>query len=511
MRATGRRVSARRNGWWHGLAGAVALAACAPPAVAAEAPCVVNAAAHAGAPALVAPPSYAQLTEAYVALERALRDRPPGPADRARVEREADRIAGMFFENDTVSACIGLARLARRVSEPASPADRLPADALVLESTPRVAVAGPGASFVVRVRSLAGDAGAPGGGEGLEVRVTGPDGTTARVPVQPGTWRAELDASAWAPGAYTLTAGYAGGPSGVPGRAFVASRAPTTVLGVLEARLARLEPAPAALAGAAATARARLGVLVGAEAPARAVEVLSDPPRLADDLEHEVAALEAGTNPYRRRPGDTWRVVQAEGLQVPVRVYAPAAACGDAARPLVVALHGAGADENMFHVGYGAGLARELADRHGYVLASPLATLLGGNPAFFDRIVEDLSADYTIDPDRVYLVGHSMGGMATAMLARARADRVAAGVCIAGGQVLPPGPCAPVLVIGAALDRVIPAPMLERAARGAAAAGLPVEWRLAPDLGHVLCVGPLLPEAVEWLMARRRAGPAGGD
>lgn len=43
-------------------------------------------------------------------------------------------------------------------------------------------------------------------------------------------------------------------------------------------------------------------------------------------------------------------------------------------RPLLVVLHGAGGDENMFPEAYGAGIIKRIAEKHGLLVASPRRT-----------------------------------------------------------------------------------------------------------------------------------------
>jgi predicted esterase len=274
----------------------------------------------------------------------------------------------------------------------------------------------------------------------------------------------------------------------------------------LEARLdavsARSEPpADPALAFAVATARSRAALLVDRPSELSSAQSMTDPVALAAELEAEVAAIEAGRNPYAERAGEWWRSIDTESSPIPLRLYAPARAEGDhAPRPLLVALHGMGGDEQMFLMGYGAGRLRDLADRHGFIIAAPRTEALMGRGQNWDRLLSALMLDYRIDRDRIWVLGHSMGAGAAANLAMSRPDQIAGVACIAGGPrgTIRPG-TAPILVIGAELDPIIPAAALEAPARRAADAGQPVEYRTAIGWGHTLVVGAYLDEAVQWL------------
>jgi polyhydroxybutyrate depolymerase len=101
--------------------------------------------------------------------------------------------------------------------------------------------------------------------------------------------------------------------------------------------------------------------------------------------------------------------------------------------PLVVAFHGMLVDDKDLMPKY-TGLS-ESAERHGFLIAYPNA--VGGawglwprkivdDIAFFDALLARLSADYRIDPDRIYVVGMSNGGYFAHLLAKERSTTVAA-------------------------------------------------------------------------------------
>ncbi len=275
------------------------------------------------------------------------------------------------------------------------------------------------------------------------------------------------------------------------------------------ARLDAVKPGSEEVALAARAARSRVGLVVEEPDDARLIQALSDPARMAEEVEAEVAAIEAGGDAYRRKLGDWWLAVYvADGVEMPTRVFAPTAASFERRPPLplVIALHGAGGDENLFMEAYGRGKIKALAEEGGFVVASTSTTMLASQPKALDALLAQLRAHYGIDERRVYVVGHSMGAGAAALLAATRRDVIAGVVCIAGGpQRVPTGPVAPMLVWGAELDSMIPARRLRAAAEGAKAAGLPVEYREQAGAGHVLVVGDVLPEAVAWVLKQKKA------
>ncbi|MBI1783802.1 hypothetical protein HYR69_01540 [Candidatus Sumerlaeota bacterium] len=254
---------------------------------------------------------------------------------------------------------------------------------------------------------------------------------------------------------------------------------------------------------ALATCRARNSILDEKSIDTSTILLLADPNKLINDLEKEIESLAAGKDPYFRRTGDYWRVLPASPRDVPCRVYAPPSAAKDDPMPLLVALHGAGGDENMFMDGYGAGMIKKLADENNFIVASPVSNPIA-NGDNFEKLAEALSCDYAIDSKRIYVLGHSMGAGVTAGLARKKYDKIRAACCLAGGSFSTEDKLiAPTLAIAAELDMVIPLARLQPGIEKAAAAGLPIEFRIIKNYGHTLVVGAQLPDAVKWLLEHK--------
>jgi predicted peptidase len=131
------------------------------------------------------------------------------------------------------------------------------------------------------------------------------------------------------------------------------------------------------------------------------------------------------------------------GAKMPYRIYVPTTWDGKTSLPIVLFLHGAGANENTY-LDIAGGLLRELAEKHRYIVVSPLGfTPLGayGNPlrlpAVFGEsataatqraaitperqreldlselevvtVLEIVTEEYRADRSRTFLAGHSMG------------------------------------------------------------------------------------------------------
>jgi poly(3-hydroxybutyrate) depolymerase len=146
-----------------------------------------------------------------------------------------------------------------------------------------------------------------------------------------------------------------------------------------------------------------------------------------------------------RPTGDQHRryVFAPTGAEMPYRVYVPTTWDGERSLPILLFLHGAGADESTY-LDMAGGLLRKLAEEHGYIVVSPLGfTPLGayGNPLRLPAVfgesaaaaaqraavtperrrelalseldvitaLEIVTEEYGADRSRTFLAGHSMG------------------------------------------------------------------------------------------------------
>jgi predicted esterase len=103
--------------------------------------------------------------------------------------------------------------------------------------------------------------------------------------------------------------------------------------------------------------------------------------------------------------------------------------------PVVIALHGAGGSENMFYEGYGAGLARELAQKREWIFMTPRSS-----PTAPTNCLKWLQEARGLAPETVFIMGHSAGGGAT-VSSLARLTAPPNGIVLfapATGAALPP-------------------------------------------------------------------------
>lgn len=479
-----------------------------------------------GAPPV--PVTRGDLAVALVNFEKALADHPPAEGRVADVNRAFDQASLAFFGGSYGEVIRQLAALRLTLeSDKPAPADVVLAGALKVRIDPAVLVVGTKTPVRARVTHMF-EPSVPAGDVKLTLRIR-KGGTTAieRVLTVAGSSMTRVDmtvdlqteAGDLSAGAYEVEVAAAGGAFVPAGRWFVVGKSLDAVRKENDARLDALTDTES-LGGALAACRSRNGLLKDRPSEEALAEFLADPTTLVGEVDAEIRQLADGKNPYRRRSGDYWRTIQSGGTTLACRVFAPAETVGDEAHPLVVALHGAGGDENMFFDAYGRGVIRTLAQTHGFIVVTPSTYPLLLNPSLIDGVIETMAADYAIDRSRVYVLGHSLGGMATARIAALRRATLAGAACLAGGDFNAADGLPPTLVYGAEVDPLVNAGQLQRGAERAAAAGLPVEFRLLKNYGHTLMVGRVLPEVVEWLLpkrldpaakprARRRATPVG--
>lgn len=164
-------------------------------------------------------------------------------------------------------------------------------------------------------------------------------------------------------------------------------------------------------------------------------------------------AARSGTDPFAGRTGDFERhhVLAGADEVMPYRVYVPKNYSATTATPLVIALHGLGANEDSFFDSYD-GQVPQLAEKHGFLLAAPLGYRVDGFYGSRVMSADDVAsrrrgeysekdvlevlrlmkANYNVDPSRIYLIGHSMGAIGTWALAAKYPEIWAATAAFAG-------------------------------------------------------------------------------
>lgn len=459
--------------------------------------CIASVLFAAGAHAFV-PPDRADLAAAYMRFDRLAQRLEKDPDTRLALNKGFDGLTADFFAGRYDRALTALAHIE--------------ADLRKLDASGRAELEYlAGHRFVVSPRVIASSADAPSAM--LKVSAVPIDGVPAgEDPVAAvflaGQTRVEVPYQREL--AIALPAGLKEGPidffvvfaglGDIPvARAFALDGGLDSRAGGFAARIAVLEKGGQVDASTIASLKARAALLVQDANRAQSASFMADLAALAKAVDAEIADAEAGKRPYARR-GDLWRVYRALGMDLPTRQFCPE---GDGPFPLIVALHGAGGDENMFFDAYGDGTIARLAFDRNVALVSPPTIPFSLSPKLFERFLDEVARDMPIDRSRVLVVGHSMGAMAASRLAVSNQALIAGAACIAGFADAPNDrTAAPRAVYFAELDPIFAADRVRASADAARERGLPIDVTEIKGEGHTLVVDRVLPQAIEWLLAR---------
>jgi predicted esterase len=427
------------------------------------------------------------------AFERRL-DATPDPARRRAAYGELDRAVQAFFRLDTTTVAKAIAAADAALAGEADAAGRFAAR-LRVELPARLVDPGSGPAALRLAAAYAGD-----DDDDLPTdlvwcaRLDGDANDRLRQPVAALPIAANLDLTDAAPGDRTLHWELRRGDRVLLARAqglSLAAAAPAR-LAALAAAAGERDRQPASLEAGTldlltelctgmTRANAEETVLPGAgllaEAEAVAIAVAKGEPRYG--------AASRGQFWLRVPTGKSTTVVR---LQTPDPLPA-----GDARAPLVLALHGAGGSENLFFDGYGDGAITRHCRERGWYLAAPRLGMLGGG-GDLAPLVDALASRFPIDPQRVVVVGHSMGA-AAAMAATIRApERYRAVAALGGGGSVPrKGAKAPPFFVGVgARDFALAG--AQRLHRGLQDGGFAATLREYPDVEHLAIVQIALPD-----------------
>jgi len=209
-----------------------------------------------------------------------------------------------------------------------------------------------------------------------------------------------------------------------------------------------------------------------------------------------------------------------DGTTQPYRLYRPDTGAGatTAPRPLLVVLHGKGVDHNAW---FDFTPVKDHAGRRGYVVAAPL-----GRGDWFYRgpgeqdvldTIADVKRVVAIDPDRVYLAGHSMGGWGTWWIGLRNPDLFATIVPMAGwappgaqdthgdGEIVGNALHLDPLIIHDAGDPIVPVSESQAAAAALARAGISHALRIEHGYGHASkMIGDNFDRMFAWFETHRR-------
>jgi predicted esterase len=235
--------------------------------------------------------------------------------------------------------------------------------------------------------------------------------------------------------------------------------------------------------------------------------------------------LATGKDPFDGRKGDFRKAYlsKIDNTYQPYRVFVPSSYDGGRRFPLVIALHGMGGDENSYFDYYSNGLFKQEAERHGYIVAcpkgrSPASMYIGDAERDVLDVIAEMMRAYRIDPDRVYLTGHSMGGYGTLTVAMNHPELFAAIAPVAGGVMSPPSLSKiariPQLLVHGDADRTVPVERSRIIVETGKKLGAEIKYIEVPGGDHGSVVAPHFKDVFDWFDTHKRktseaAGAAG--
>ncbi len=240
------------------------------------------------------------------------------------------------------------------------------------------------------------------------------------------------------------------------------------------------------------------------------------------------AEARGGKDPFKGRTGDFERHYLLEGANeiMPYRVYVPKGYAASKPTPLVIALHGLGANEDSFFDSYSQ-LPPQLAEKHGFLMAAPLgfrrdgfygSSIMGATDAASRRrgeysekdvleVLRLMKAAYNVDDSRVYLIGHSMGAIGTWALAAKYPQTWAALVAFSGvgaATLADTTKAIPQLVVHGDADNTVNVSGSRNMVAALKKLNANVTYIEVPGGSHTDVVVPNLPQAFEFLAAQRK-------
>ncbi len=224
-----------------------------------------------------------------------------------------------------------------------------------------------------------------------------------------------------------------------------------------------------------------------------------------------------GEHPLKTRRGDihwAYRSAVDDSLQ-PYRFFVPGNYDASKKWPLVVALHGMGGDENSFFAGYSNGEIKRLAEARGYLLVcpkgrAPASMYMGSAEKDVIDVLNQMKRDYSIDDDRIYLMGHSMGGYGTWSVAVNHPELFAALAPIAGGgnlfvtSRLKNITHVPWIVVHGDKDPTVPVEESRKMVKAGEALGIKIKYNEVPGGNHSNIVVPAFKDIFDWFDAHKR-------
>jgi predicted peptidase len=183
--------------------------------------------------------------------------------------------------------------------------------------------------------------------------------------------------------------------------------------------------------------------------------------------------------------------------------------------PMIVSLHGMGGDENSFFAGYDNGAIRRVAEERGYIIVcpkgrGPYSMYLASAERDVIDVINEMKRGFSIDEDRVYLMGHSMGGYGAWSIAVDNPDLFAAIAPISGGGTPFSTPKlkaithVPWIVVHGDNDPTVPVEESRKMVKAGKELGVEIKYIEVPGGNHGDVVVPAFKDIFDWFDAHKR-------
>ncbi len=245
--------------------------------------------------------------------------------------------------------------------------------------------------------------------------------------------------------------------------------------------------------------------------------VRTDVKAAVDEANALLDQIAKNQNPLTAKRGDIqWAYQSAvDNTQQPYRFYVPTNYDAKKKWPLVVALHGMGGDENSFFASYNNGELKRIAESRGYLVVcpkgrAPASMYMGTAETDVIDVLKAMKRDYSIDDDRVYLMGHSMGGYGSWSVAVNHPDQFAAIGPIAGGgqpfvmMGLKKITHVPWIVIHGDKDPTVSVEESRKMVKAGKELGIEIKYIEVPGGNHTDIAAPAFKDIFDWFDAHKR-------
>ncbi|MFN7017751.1 MAG: alpha/beta fold hydrolase [Fimbriimonadales bacterium] len=216
--------------------------------------------------------------------------------------------------------------------------------------------------------------------------------------------------------------------------------------------------------------------------------------RLLQFAERIASGWEAGKSAWHPAPGDYWMATLYRERKIPFRLFIPKQFQPDQPIPVVIALHGAGGNEHLFFEGYGLGITLKEAEKRGWAVIAPRAEM---SLAHVGGALDAVQKLLPVDPKRIYLMGHSMGGAHSFAAIAQFPDRFRAVAIFAGaGQPTQVAPELPILMTVGEQEMAMLKNNIESAYRRLQGLNLKtLDYKKYDGCDHLMIVREAMPDA----------------